>query len=364
MDDIDWREWWSFPLRCRNGHPWRPGTVTVSWIPCRCPSAQAEAGRGHMTVRCGAPGCPESWYKLPLEPARLPEPSSRRRGTRGPGRRMGRIHDGLMKPGMAAGRHFPSSRHPKPQVDGLGGAHSGMRARRKMTNRRQCGPEHRGVPGTTGCHGVLPAAGWLCRSDLVWLPRGGLRADLLGGHLRLRRRARLRGTPQPGPRDHPRITGRTGRLCGRPIVDRFARYVLITKSDVDRAERFFAGRGAWAVPVGRMLPFVRAFTSLVAGLIDMPALQFGVLSLIGTVIYATVLTLVGYAVGSAWGTINHYISLGSYVIVAVAVIAIAAFVLYRLREFRKERAEPGPSAPGGPAGTPPDRSARTGRHAA
>jgi membrane protein DedA with SNARE-associated domain len=155
-----------------------------------------------------------------------------------------------------------------------------------------------------------------------------------------------------------------GRVGGRPLVDRFAKYVLVTTSDVDRAERFFAGRGAWAVPVGRMLPFVRAFTSLVAGLIDMPALLFGVLSLIGTLIYATVLTLVGYAVGSAWGTINHYISLGGYVIVAVAVIAIAAFVLYRLRQFRRERANQGPGGPGGAASLPPDRPARSGRHAA
>src|SRR6266851_7375836 len=59
-----------------------------------------------------------------------------------------------------------------------------------------------------------------------------------------------------------------GRVGGRPLVHKLGRYVLITESDVARAERFLEGRGAWAVSVGRMLPFVRAFTSIVAGLVE------------------------------------------------------------------------------------------------
>ena len=69
---------------------------------------------------------------------------------------------------------------------------------------------------------------------------------------------------------------------------------------LSRAERFLEGRGAWAIPVGRMLPFVRAFISIVAGLVRVPAGRFGVLSLIGTVIYAATLSSIGYALGSAW----------------------------------------------------------------
>jgi membrane protein DedA with SNARE-associated domain len=87
-----------------------------------------------------------------------------------------------------------------------------------------------------------------------------------------------------------------GRAGGKPLVTKLGRYVLVTTSDVDRAERFLAGRGAWAVPVGRMVPFVRAFTSIVAGLVRIPPIRFGVLSLIGTVIYAAVLS----SIGSAW----------------------------------------------------------------
>jgi membrane protein DedA with SNARE-associated domain len=129
-----------------------------------------------------------------------------------------------------------------------------------------------------------------------------------------------------------------GRVGGRPLVHRFGRYLLITQSDIDRAERFFAGRGAWAVLLGRALPVVRTFASLVAGFIEMPALLFAVLSLIGTAIWVAVISLVGYGVGRSWERVAHGISLAGYAIAALAVIAIAAFVVHRLREFRHEAA--------------------------
>jgi len=130
-----------------------------------------------------------------------------------------------------------------------------------------------------------------------------------------------------------------GRVGGKPLVHKWGRYVLVTQGDVDRAERFLAGRGAWAISVGRMLPFIRAFTSIVAGLVRVPAARFGVFSLIGTVIYATVLSLIGYEVGHAWGSINHGLTIATYILVAIVVIVIVGFVLYRLRQFRREAAQ-------------------------
>ena len=127
-----------------------------------------------------------------------------------------------------------------------------------------------------------------------------------------------------------------GRVGGKPLVTKLGRYVLVTTSDVDRAERFLAGRGAWAVPVGRMVPFVRAFTSIVAGLVRIPPVRFGVLSLIGTVIYAAVLSSIGYGLGSAWKSVNHGLSVAGYAIFALLVLAIVGFVVYRLRQFRRE----------------------------
>ena len=151
-----------------------------------------------------------------------------------------------------------------------------------------------------------------------------------------------------------------GRIGGKPLVQKLGRFVLVTQGDVDRAERFLAGRGGWAVSVGRMLPFVRAFTSIVAGLVRIPAGRFGVLSLIGTVIYATVLSLIGYEVGHAWGSINHGLTIATYILVAIVVIAIAGFVVYRLRQFRREAAQHRDSGPGDPG--EPAAPRRPGKH--
>jgi membrane protein DedA with SNARE-associated domain len=151
------------------------------------------------------------------------------------------------------------------------------------------------------------------------------------------------------------ISYAVGWVGGRPLVHKLGRYVLVTQADVDRAERFLAGRGAWAVPVGRMLPFIRAFTSIVAGLVRIPPVRFGVLSLIGTAVYVTVMTSIGYWLGSEWKSISHGLAVAGYVIFAVVVIAIVGFVLYRLRQFRREReAEAGATeaAQGRPGRTP------------
>jgi membrane protein DedA with SNARE-associated domain len=154
-----------------------------------------------------------------------------------------------------------------------------------------------------------------------------------------------------------------GRWGGRPLVHRVGRYVLITRADVDRAERFLVGRGAWAIPVARMLPIVRAFTSLVAGIAEVPPLRFGILSGIGTVCYAAVVSAAGYGLGSAWQRVSHGIAVAGYLIVVVVVLAIVAFVLYRLRELRREDREQSVSA-GGRAVPPTDNSSRAGESGA
>jgi membrane protein DedA with SNARE-associated domain len=122
-----------------------------------------------------------------------------------------------------------------------------------------------------------------------------------------------------------------GRTAERPLIARLGRYLLITEADIGRAERFLAGRGAWAIPVGRILPFVRSFTSVVAGLSRVPAVRFAVLSLIGTAIYAALVASAGYGLGSAWHTVAHDLSIAGFLIGVIVVAAIVTFVLRRRR---------------------------------
>jgi membrane protein DedA with SNARE-associated domain len=106
------------------------------------------------------------------------------------------------------------------------------------------------------------------------------------------------------------------------------------------------------------LPFVRAFTLSGAGLGRIPAGRFGILSLIGTVIYATALSVAGYALGSTWQRVNHGLTIVGYVLFALVVIAIVGFVAYRWRQFRREgRLRDTGAGPGGEA-RPKPRSHR------
>ena len=130
-----------------------------------------------------------------------------------------------------------------------------------------------------------------------------------------------------------------GRVAERPVIERLGRYLLISRRDISRAERFLAGRGGWAIPVGRVLPLLRSFTSLVAGFAGVSALRFGVLNLIGTVAYVAAMSSIGYAVGPAWNRVAHDLSIGGYVIVGLIAAAIAIFVILRLRELRRESTE-------------------------
>ena len=86
---------------------------------------------------------------------------------------------------------------------------------------------------------------------------------------------------------------------------------------------------------------MRTFVSIVAGFVEIPPLLFGVLSLTGTAIWATTMSLIGYGVGSAWQGIAQGVAVAGYGIAAVVVVAVAVFILSRLRNVQLERQRAG-----------------------
>jgi membrane protein DedA with SNARE-associated domain len=130
-----------------------------------------------------------------------------------------------------------------------------------------------------------------------------------------------------------------GRVVDRPVIEKAGRYILITRNDIGRTERFLAGRGGWAIPVGRVIPILRSFTSLVAGFAGVPPVRFGILCFVGTVTYVAAVASIGYGVGSAWNRVEADLSVAGYVIAALAVVAVVVFVIRRLRELRRDSAE-------------------------
>jgi membrane protein DedA with SNARE-associated domain len=136
------------------------------------------------------------------------------------------------------------------------------------------------------------------------------------------------------------VIGRTG---GRALVERMGRVLLITKADLDRAERWFERRGEPAVLIGRVLPVVRTFISLVAGVAEMDPFRFGVFTAIGSAVWCTALAVTGYELGGQWHQITKGFSYAGYVLIAVAVVVIGVFLVHRAMGVRRERAAKGAS---------------------
>jgi len=128
-----------------------------------------------------------------------------------------------------------------------------------------------------------------------------------------------------------------GRFGGRPLVEKLGRYVLLTNTDLDRAEQWFRRRGEPAVFFGRILPVIRTFISIPAGIAEMGLVRFGVATVAGSAIWCTAIALVGYELGGEWTKITKGFSAAGYVLVAVAVVSFGAFILHRLSAVRRER---------------------------
>jgi membrane protein DedA with SNARE-associated domain len=122
-----------------------------------------------------------------------------------------------------------------------------------------------------------------------------------------------------------------GRAGGRPLVERWGRYVLIRRHDLDRAERFFARHGRPAVLIGRVLPVVRTFISLPAGIAEMPVGQFTALTAIGSLPWTFALAFAGYAVAGNWQSVSSAFTPVSIVFGVLIVAAIAWWVVRRAR---------------------------------
>jgi membrane protein DedA with SNARE-associated domain len=128
-----------------------------------------------------------------------------------------------------------------------------------------------------------------------------------------------------------------GYFGGRPLVDRFGKYVLLTHKDLDRAEAWFDRHGEPLVLFGRFIPLLRSFVSFAAGLAEMAFAKFLLFTAIGCALWSTALALLGYSLGHSYDSVQKSFSYAGYVVAVGAVIAVAFLFYHRLRTVREER---------------------------
>jgi membrane protein DedA with SNARE-associated domain len=139
---------------------------------------------------------------------------------------------------------------------------------------------------------------------------------------------------------------------GRPLVDRFGRYLLIRPHEVDRAHAWFERRGEATVFVSRLLPVVRTFISLPAGIAGMPFWRFTLYSALGCLPWCLALTWLGARLGERWDEVEAFLRPVSWLIAFVLLAGLVAYVARRWTKVRAEYAvldaRGGRGEPGGP----------------
>jgi membrane protein DedA with SNARE-associated domain len=135
------------------------------------------------------------------------------------------------------------------------------------------------------------------------------------------------------------IAWMVGRYGGRPFVDRYGKYVLLSHHDLDRAEAWYGRHERWGVFGSRLVPVVRNFAAVPAGVAEVPLVRFGVLTALGSLIWDGAMAGIGYGVGGHYQKIMHGVSYAGYVI-ALAVVAGLGFVIWhRWKSFRAATAQ-------------------------
>ncbi len=131
------------------------------------------------------------------------------------------------------------------------------------------------------------------------------------------------------------ITYWVGARGGRPLLEKYGRYVLITRHDLDRADAWFQKRGSMSVFVSRVLPVIRTFISLPAGIARMNFVRFSVYTFIGSFVWSTALAYGGYLLGEHWEQIRTVMRPFDIPIAGIVVVLVAYYIYRHVKHFNR-----------------------------
>jgi membrane protein DedA with SNARE-associated domain len=121
-----------------------------------------------------------------------------------------------------------------------------------------------------------------------------------------------------------------GARGGRPMIEHYGRYILLSGHDLDRADRFFAKYGSIAVLIGRLLPIVRTFIALPAGIAKMNQVRFHVYTFIGSWPWCYALAFIGMKLGTTFNSdprFKQFFDRFHHVVEVVILVGIVWFIV-------------------------------------
>jgi len=133
-----------------------------------------------------------------------------------------------------------------------------------------------------------------------------------------------------------------GLWGGRPAAEKYGKYILVSKHDLDLADRFFGRWGNWAIFTSRLLPVVRTFISVPAGISRMPIWQFTLYTFAGAFIWSTGLAWGGYKLGQNYEDLRNWMRPLDYPIAGLIVVAVAWYVYRHVKRAWGDSPEAAP----------------------
>ncbi len=125
-------------------------------------------------------------------------------------------------------------------------------------------------------------------------------------------------------------------LFVRKFIRKYGKFVMISEHEYDRSERWFRKYGELIVFVSRLLPAVRTYISLPAGIAKMNIMKFTVYTTIGSFLWSLILTYIGVVLGSKWHTIGSFFHAFDAIIVVVGLLFVFWYVRRKIRHNRKK----------------------------
>ncbi len=116
------------------------------------------------------------------------------------------------------------------------------------------------------------------------------------------------------------------------LIEKYGKYILLRKHEYEKAMKWFQKYGNSVVFFSRLLPAVRTFISLPAGLAEMNIVKFSVYSFLGSLIWSGVLTYIGFYLGKNWESIHGVFSKIQYVVIAAILLAIVYYIYTHIKK--------------------------------
>lgn len=128
-----------------------------------------------------------------------------------------------------------------------------------------------------------------------------------------------------------------GKYGGKPLILKYGKYVLVGEEEFDKAEQWYGKYGDKAIFMAQLLPVIRTYISLPAGVLAKNYFRFIAFTFFGALVWCTALVYIGKVLGDHWEELSSYLKPVEYVVVGLVAVAAAWYIFHRVRKVKSKK---------------------------